>query len=221
MTLAYEDGTIDRAYGLSESPAALDRPGERSPGSGPRLLAGCAGGHADLLPILFVDRAVGAALRLLRLSGVGVPGVLRRHPAGRRSRHDGATARRFGARDRTLFPNRWSPRLNASSGPSAPALSSISICWPRRRRSAPRPSSIWRSSRPDGSDPGRYWLALNFPAQPFEIAIAHAHLAEVIVWSQGHIPYCRPNCPWPARTCSSIASRSRRPAYWSWSRSAT
>ena len=44
-----------------------------------RLFAGCAGRHVDLVPILFVDRPVGAALRILGLSARGVPGVSRRH----------------------------------------------------------------------------------------------------------------------------------------------
>ena len=98
MTLAYENEPVDEPCGVSESPSAAwvapvsDR-------QGVRRLAGCAGRHADLLPILFVDRAVGAALRLLCLSGVGLPGVLRRGPVGRGPRHDRAAARHLGARD--------------------------------------------------------------------------------------------------------------------------
>ena len=79
MTLAYENGvpTLDRACGVSEPPAAVwiapvsDRQVE-----GRGLVAGCAGRHAVFLPILLVDWAVGAALRIFRLSGVDLPGVL-------------------------------------------------------------------------------------------------------------------------------------------------
>ena len=65
--------SIGRAR-LREAPVAcVGRPRERSPGEEPWLLPGRAGRHAVRLPILLVDRAVGAALCLLRLSGVDCP----------------------------------------------------------------------------------------------------------------------------------------------------
>ena len=97
MTLTYENetSTID---GFAESAqsqwiAAVSDRCERDA----RRVAGGAGWDADLLQILFVDRAVGAPLCLLRLSGVGVSSVSRRGSARRHSRHDRAALRCFRA----------------------------------------------------------------------------------------------------------------------------
>ena len=59
-------------------------------------------------------------------------------------RDSGGHRRVISVRETSPFLNRWSPRLNASSGLSALPSNSISICWPRRLRSGRRPSPIWR-----------------------------------------------------------------------------
>jgi hypothetical protein len=55
---------------------------ERSPERGAWLIVGGAGRDAELLPILFMGRAIGAALCLLRLPRVGMSVVLRRRDTG-------------------------------------------------------------------------------------------------------------------------------------------
>ena len=120
-------------HGVSESPAArVDRAHERSPGqSRGSSLAALAG-----MPI---------SSRFC--SWIGLSGrryVFSVYPASECPAFRDAVLlavvrdmtgqrRVVSVRETGAFRNRWSPRLSASSAPSAPASSSISICWPRRR----------------------------------------------------------------------------------------
>ena len=148
MTLAYEDGTstIDWASEVSEGPAApwiapVSNRQDEVRGSS----LGRAGRHADLVQILFVDRTVGAALHIFRLSSVGLSGVSRRDPARHGPRHDGATACRFGVRDRRVSGTRGrrdpagTARLRPGRGVPSPSADHVAFGTGRdRRRSGDR-----------------------------------------------------------------------------------
>jgi hypothetical protein len=134
MTLAHENevSTLDRACGVSEPSAAawIAPVSDRQVRAGGSSLAALAG-----MP--FSSRFC---------SWTGLSGrryVFSVYPASTcpafcdaillAAVRDGASFRC--ARPAPL-PNRWSPRLNANSGPLAPGLSSISICSLHRARSA-------------------------------------------------------------------------------------
>src|SRR6185437_10724946 len=122
------DGGILRAAN-----GAVDRPGERQQDG--RLLAGCPGRHADLLPILLVEGTVGAALRVLRLSCAGLSGLLRRHSARRGARREGAPPGPVGARNRRFSGAGGRKRATRTQGLRA-----------RGRAASPSPGHISRGT---------------------------------------------------------------------------
>ena len=162
------------------SPSSRRRLGSpvASAGQERRLRARRAGRHADLVPILLVEGAVGAALRLLRLSGVGMSALLRRHSARRGARQTGR---------RRVMSVRETGRLSRAGGRQGAARTQS--LRPRGRAASPSAGRLARGagggarrSRGRGDLTGRGSLhALESGAQPFEIAIAHPYGPKMIV----------------------------------------